>query len=465
MDRFLPLLLPVLGTLWVSGWIRRGARKSIWRSGNLIVGTVGLFAAVTWLWKNRKDAISVVAATVLGVSVLVLVGAWCLVPEWRLTITAPILVAGLCAYIYWDWRHTQWAPLAAVLGLKQEEIRVRRAVTDTHDNARPRAAHKTGERWTIDVDHTGPVDPQLVGQRLQSGGAALVPTDRLGRSKIVLDDKYLGEWEPFRRTVGWDGPVAREAGDDLVFGFDAQGGPVSVPWPGWGGRHVLVTGATGAGKSVLLRVLIAEMAYCPNVDLVLCDPKQVEFRAWGERAHVATGPEASGKAFDAVVTEMMRRYETLPDDEVEWSHENGPWIVLVVDEIASLKRVGTTKERSKREDDIELIASMGRAAGIGMVIATQRASADKALSTDIRDNCRTRIGLGSESLIATKMGMGDDVDDCPCHLIPESLTGALYRRLDRRSVKARTKYLGPKEPRRIAAETAKNKGDAAWLKV
>lgn len=464
MDKLLPALLPVLGVLWVTGFIRREARKSIWRSGNIIVGGAGMFAVLVWLWKNRRDAVSVVAVTVLSLSTAALIGAWYLVPEWRLSITAPVLVAGLCAAMWWDHKHTGWQPLGVVLADKREEVRVRRAVQETHEHARPRAAHRTENGWRVDVDHTGPIEPELIGQRLQVGGASVLPTDKLGRSTVVLDDTYLGEWEPFRAGRNWQGPKTLKAGKDIVIGFDARGGDVSIPWPGSDRRHLLLGGSTGAGKSAILRVLIAEMAYCPNVELVLCDPKQIEFRGWAERAHVARGTEATGKAFDAVFAEMMRRYESMPDDEVDWDEANGPWIQLVVDELAALRRIGTSKEKAEREQKLELIISMGGAAGIGLALATQRPS-HEAMSTDVRDNCRVRIGVGCESSVQAGFIMADSLEKAPCHAIPESMKGGMYVRVDRHATRSRSLYLGPKEPRRIAAETAQHKGEAAWLKV
>lgn len=464
MSDLLPLVPVVFGVLWVTGWFRRQARKNVMSMGNTMVGAVGMWALLTWLWKNRKDALTVVAATTLGLSALVFAVVWKMVPELRWTITVPVVVAVICAYLAWDYKHTGGASLASVRAAKREESRARKAVLATHDNVRPRAAMRTQDGWRIDVDHTGPVDPQLVGQVLQSGDAKVVPSSKLGRSTIVLDDERRSGWAAFTSDVAWPGPRARKAGDDLYFGVDEDGQPVSIPWPGWGGRHVLIGGATGVGKSVLLRVLIAEMAYCHNVDLVLCDPKMIEFRGWSERAHVAKGVEATGRALDALHAEMMRRYEQMPDDDVEWDDSMGRWIVLVIDEIAELKKAGAPKDIAARQRRLDSIIAMGRAAGIGLVLATQRPSHD-AMETGVRDNCAVRLGLGTGSSFGTRATMGDDIEGADCHLIPHSLKGALYRLVDRSAIKARAVFLGPKEPRRIAAETAQHKGEAAWLEV
>ncbi len=464
MDRLLPLVPVAWAVMWATGWFRRQSAKSPLSLGNTLLGFVGLWAAVTWLWKNRKDAITAVAVTVLGGAVLTFAVVWKMVPEWRYTITMPVVLASLLAYLWWDYGKTGGRPLAEVYAMHKARRRVRNAVHSTHEHARVRAAERTPEGWQVEVDHTGKLEPELIGQVMQTGDAKVVPTDVLGRSRVVLDDERRDGWEALTAVRVWPGPSTLRAGRDITVGFDVHGAPVTIPWPGSNGRHVLCGGSSGGGKSVLLRVIIAEMAHCPNVELVLCDPKMIEFRGWAERAHVARGAEETSRAFDAVYAEMMRRYESIPDDEAEWDDSMGTWIVLVVDELATLRRVGTSKEKAEREAKLELLISMGRAAGIGLVLATQRPSAE-AMSTEVRDNCRVRIGMGCESLQQATMIMGDSVDIAPCQTIPESLSGGMFVRVDRRAARSRSLFLGPQEPRKIAAETAKHKGEAAWLEV
>lgn len=463
MSRLLPLILPLLGGFWALGWFRKQARKSVFTMGNTAVGVVGFWAALTWLYKNRRDAISVVAAAVLAAAVIGFGAVWWMAPEWRLTITLPVALAGLVGYLAWDYEHTKGAPLAEVIAGKREEVRVRNAVHQTHENAHVRSAKRTADGWSLAVDHVGQLDPALVGQAVQVGDARAVPSDKMGRSTLVLEGR-VGGWERFAKPVEWNGPKARKATDALVFGVDGSGSPVSLPFPGIGGLHALCAGSTGAGKSGLVRVLIAELAHCPDVDLVLCDPKRVEFRGWAQRAFVAAGEDASGKAFDAVYEEMMRRYEEMPEDQVEWRSGDGNWIVLVVDELAAITQAGAAKARAERVRKLGLILAMGRAAGVGVIGCTQRPSA-QVLDLDLRDNFRVRVGLGCESLQQTTMIMGDSADKAPCQAIPESLPGGCYVRLDRKVTMARSLLLDPLKVRRIAAQTAQHKGEMAWLKV
>jgi len=181
LDRLVPLIPVVFAAMWGLGWFRRQSAKSAMSLGNAALGGTVMFAGLVYLWKNRKDAVTVVAISCLLGSLGLLLTLWWLMPEWRLYIIAPVAAAALCAYIAWDYRATGGAPLRVVLDAKRAEVRARNAVTATHDNARPRAAHRTQDGWRIEVDHTGKIEPELVGQALQSGGAKVVPTDRLGR--------------------------------------------------------------------------------------------------------------------------------------------------------------------------------------------------------------------------------------------------------------------------------------------
>jgi hypothetical protein len=95
------------------------------------------------------------------------------------------------------------------------------------------------------VDHTGKIEPELVGQALQTGDAKLVATDVLGRSKLVLDDERHGPWDRLFVDRAWPGPSTLKAGNLITVGFDSEGAPVTIPWPGSGGRHLLVGGSTG----------------------------------------------------------------------------------------------------------------------------------------------------------------------------------------------------------------------------
>lgn len=216
------------------------------------------------------------------------------------------------------------------------------------------------------------------------------------------------------------------------------GGVAEIPLPGDGGRHVLLAGATGAGKSNVLGVILAQMCSVPDAALLLADPKRVEFGAFRDRATaVAMGVQETGKLLDRAYGVMMSRYERMEStgDKV-WP---GGWCWFVCDELAAVTAPndadedalpGQRNDRTRRVGKLTDILGMGRAAKVGALLATQRPST-KVIPGDIRDNCRVRIALGMESDDGAKMVLGDAYKQCPAHLIPESLPGVGWARVDR----------------------------------
>ena len=94
----------------------------------------------------------------------------------------------------------------------------------------------------------------------------------------------------------------------------------------------------------------------------------IEFRGWSERAHVAKGVDATGRALDLLHDEMMRRYQQMPDDDVEWDDSMGRWIVLVIDEIAELKKASKPTTTSKEIAQVGTI-SANSDSDVGEIIA------------------------------------------------------------------------------------------------
>ena len=101
------------------------------------------------------------------------------------------------------------------------------------------------------------------------------------------------------------------------------------------------------------------------------------------------------------------------------------------------------------------ILAMGRAAAVGLICCTQKPS-HRLLPTDLRDNFRSRVGLGTEDADQTDMIMGSR--QWPCHEIPTSLPGAAYVRIDRRATLCRSFLLDDDDVDRVAAATAHLKG-------
>jgi S-DNA-T family DNA segregation ATPase FtsK/SpoIIIE len=198
---------------------------------------------------------------------------------------------------------------------------------------------------------------------------------------------------------------------DLAIGLDAEGKPVhsdlaKLP-------HLLVSGTTGSGKSVLMNTLIMSllMRNTPaDVRLIMVDPKQVEFTVYNGIPHlvmpVVADPRQAAAALQWGVTEMDRRYRLfsnlgvrdlagynrLVDSDAfamsEFPPQHLPAVVVFIDELADLMMVA----KKDVEASIVRIAQLGRASGIHLVIATQSPRADVVTGL-IRANIANRIAL------------------------------------------------------------------------
>jgi len=180
--------------------------------------------------------------------------------------------------------------------------------------------------------------------------------------------------------------------------------------------HLLIAGATGSGKSVCVNGIITSilMRTKPHeVKLMMIDPKMVELNVYNGVPHllapVVTNPKKAAQALKKVVNEMERRYELFSqtgtrniegyNDFIRHHNlETGekqpllPFIVVIVDELADLMMVAT----SDVEDAITRLAQMARAAGIHLIIATQRPSVD-VLTGVIKANIPSRIAFAVSS--------------------------------------------------------------------
>lgn len=181
--------------------------------------------------------------------------------------------------------------------------------------------------------------------------------------------------------------------------------------------HVLVAGATGSGKSVCINTMITSVlmrAKPSEVKFLLIDPKKVELTMFDALPHllapVVTDPKKAAVALKKVVVEMEERYNLFADNGVkniegynqkverkEIQDERMPFIVVVIDELADLMLVASREV----EDSIMRLAQMARAAGIHMIIATQRPSVD-VITGVIKSNIPSRIAFGVSSQIDSR---------------------------------------------------------------
>ncbi len=179
--------------------------------------------------------------------------------------------------------------------------------------------------------------------------------------------------------------------------------------------HLLIAGTTGSGKSILLNSIIVSLLYKSSpedVRMILLDPKIVELSSFNGIPHlltpVVTDSKKAAGALSWAVAEMERRYETFSQSgerEIEQYNEyalaNGlqklPHIVIVIDELADLMAVA----KDAVENSINRLAAKARAAGIHLVIATQRPSVN-VLTGTIKANIPVRISLYVSSYVDSK---------------------------------------------------------------
>lgn len=181
--------------------------------------------------------------------------------------------------------------------------------------------------------------------------------------------------------------------------------------------HLLIAGTTGSGKSVCMNSLIISLLYKAkpeDVRLIMIDPKMVELGIYNGIPHllipVVTDPKKAAGALQWGVTEMMKRYRMMADAGVrdlesynrtcgvDAEREKLPQIVVVIDELADLMLVAAKEV----EESICRIAQMGRAAGIHLVIATQRPSAD-VITGLMKANIPSRIAFAVASAMESRI--------------------------------------------------------------
>jgi S-DNA-T family DNA segregation ATPase FtsK/SpoIIIE len=170
--------------------------------------------------------------------------------------------------------------------------------------------------------------------------------------------------------------------------------------------HLLIAGSTGSGKSVCLNCIIMSLLYNSfpeELKLVFIDPKMVELTVYNGIPHlmtpVVTDPKKASVVLKWMVSEMEKRYQKFAElgvrDIHRYNQENEeklPFIVIVIDELADLMMVAPVEV----EDSICRLAQMARAAGMHLIVATQRPSVDVVTGT-IKANIPSRIAFAVSS--------------------------------------------------------------------
>lgn len=214
----------------------------------------------------------------------------------------------------------------------------------------------------------------------------------------------------------------------VALGKDVAGTPVLCDLAKM--PHLLIAGATGSGKSVCINSIVCSILYRSSpekVRLIMIDPKQVELTVYNSIPHllvpVISDPRKAAGALAWVVQEMQERYGKFSDNGVRnlagyndlyaGTDKELPNIVVIIDEMADLMEVC----RKDVEESIRRLAALARAAGIYMVLATQRPSVD-VITGVVKNNIPSRIafavssGTDSRTILDTYgaeklMGKGD----------------------------------------------------------
>lgn len=219
----------------------------------------------------------------------------------------------------------------------------------------------------------------------------------------------------FKDVMIHQDPKAKDLSLDVPLGKDVEGKVISADLRKM--PHLLIAGSTGSGKSVAINTIITSIlmkSYPEDVKLVLIDPKMVELSVYNGIPHllipVVTDAKLATNALRKTVKEMERRYQLFATGGVrnitEYNQkvaennadknnsvmEKLPYIVVIVDELSDLMMVAGHDV----EDAIVRLAQMARAAGIHMILATQRPSVD-VITGLIKANVPSRISFAVSS--------------------------------------------------------------------
>ncbi|MFW5995722.1 MAG: DNA translocase FtsK 4TM domain-containing protein [Halanaerobiaceae bacterium] len=224
--------------------------------------------------------------------------------------------------------------------------------------------------------------------------------------------------------------------------------------------HMLVAGATGSGKSVCMSSIISSILFKATpeeVKFILIDPKKVELNHFKGLPHlfspVVTDPRKASNVLKLVVNEMEERYDLFSDsgtrsiddyNQKVSGEEKLPYIVVIIDELSDLMMVAA----SEVEDNICRLAQMSRAAGIHLVIATQRPSVD-VITGLIKANIPSRISFAVSSQTDSRtildmggaeklLGKGDMLFNPVNAKKPQRLQGAF---IDNKEIKSIVKFI------------------------
>lgn len=261
----------------------------------------------------------------------------------------------------------------------------------------------------------------------------------------------------------------------IVLGKDVAGRPVAADLERM--PHLLISGATGSGKSVCLNSIILSLLYQRSpreLKLILVDPKRVEMTNYNHLTHLLTpvviDPKKTVNALRWAVREMDRRFQILSEagkrnvaiyNAYSAPEERLPYIIIVIDELADLMAVAPNEV----EAAIVRLAQMARATGIHLVVATQRPSVD-VITGLIKANITARVAFNVASQIDSRtiidiagaeklLGNGDMLYLSSSESKPRRIQGALVSDTE---IEAVVKFLSKQQKPEFLEEVTEKQG-------
>lgn len=287
----------------------------------------------------------------------------------------------------------------ASFGIEAKVINVHRGPTITRFEIQPAAGVKVSRIVNLADDLALSLAATSVRIEAPIPGKSALGLEVANKTKATVYIREVLESETF---------VHSPSKLTIALGKDITGEPViadlqEIP-------HLLIAGATGAGKSVCLNSIIASLLFKAKpseLKLLLIDPKVVELNVFNGLPHllcpVVTDPRLAAQGLKNIVKEMEHRYQLFSDSGTRDIHRYNelmarqeqrklPFVIVVIDELADLMMTAATEV----EDTICRIAQKSRAAGIHLVVATQRPSVD-VITGVIKANLTSRIAFAVSS--------------------------------------------------------------------
>lgn len=252
-----------------------------------------------------------------------------------------------------------------------------------------------------------------IALRLASNGVRISPIPN--RSAIGIEvPNMVRETVGLREVIDSDGFRSASSKLNVALGKDIAGNMIFADLAKM--PHLLIAGTTGSGKSVCLNTMIISILYNASPDevkIVLIDPKQVEFTVYNGIGHlevpVVANPRKAAGALGWAVSEMEKRYQQFSENNVrdikgynrlcesKLGMKKMHHVVIFIDELSDLMMVAPNEV----EDSICRLAQMARAAGMHLVVATQRPSVN-VITGVIKANIPSRIALSVSSQVDSR---------------------------------------------------------------